>query len=477
MDAIVPVVLAGGTGSRLWPISRSSYPKQLLNILSDNSLLQETLIRCKKLSSADPILIYNEEYHFQVLEQIKHVGMTARLILEPVPKNTAPAIALAAIEAQSLGDDPLLFILPADHYLQFEDNKNFAEKLIVAASLANKGKLVTFGIVPTYPETGYGYIKMGDVLSKNHAFSVDAFIEKPAKDLAESYCHDKRYLWNSGIFFFRASAYLNELAKHRPDILSACMQSHKDRKITSDGIYIGPSFAACPAISIDYAVMELTTAAAIIPLHAVWSDIGSWSAIFDLQPKNAEGNVIEGDVITEKSSNCYIKSSHRLVATVGLEDHIVVETQDSVLVAHKNAVQDIKKIVEHLKDKNREEIALHYYVHRPWGFYELLIDSPTYKVKRLTVNVGSSLSLQRHKHRSEHWIVVSGVATVINGDEHLVLYPSQSTYVPQGAKHRLSNFSDSPLELIEVQTGDYLGEDDIERFEDMYGRSEAVAGV
>lgn len=475
MEAIVPVVLAGGKGSRLWPLSRESSPKQLLNIFGDNTLLQETLLRCSNMTLAPPIIVYNEGYHFQIVEQLQKVGIReATFIMEPVPKNTAPAIALAAFEAQEHNSDAYLFVMPADHYLHFKMDVDFAQQLVLAKSLAEKNYLVTFGISPTAAKTGYGYIQAGDALCGREAFSIAAFIEKPSLQKAEMYSHRGDFFWNSGIFFFRASDYLAELKSFATDIFTVCFNSYMKARRDTDRVSIDPSFANCPSVSIDYAVMEHTKSAAVIPLDATWSDMGCWTSIFDLQPKNEHGNVIHGDVIAESTYNSYLHSTHRLLATVGLDDHIVVETRDSVLVAHKNKSQEIKKIVDHLTHHKRKEASAHCHVERPWGKFEILIDTSKYKVKKLIVEVGCSLSLQRHKHRSEHWIIVSGVATIINGENHLVLYPSQSTYIPQGVKHRLSNFSDQPLEVIEVQLGEYLDEDDIERLEDIYGRDEKM---
>lgn len=478
MELIIPVVLAGGTGSRLWPLSRSSCPKQLLNLLGDYTLLQDTLLRCQDLPSSSRFIVYNDDYHFQVVEQVNQLGLNAvTFINEPCAKNTAPAIALAALEAQSQQEDAYLFVMPADHYLRFNHQDDLLTHLSIAKQLADQNYMVTFGVIPTGPESGYGYIQTGASLINNHAFEICTFIEKPCKEKAQVYFKDKNYYWNSGIFFFRASCYLNELQRHAPLVFDCCESAYLKSKKINNVVKIDLSINKCPSISIDYAVMEKTQSAAIIPLNASWSDVGSWSSIFDLKTKDQNGNVIEGDVVVEESTNCYLNSSHRLIAAVGLDNHIVIETRDSILVAHKDKCQDIKKIVERLASDQRIEISSHHKIFRPWGDFEILIDTPHYKVKRLTVKVGSSLSLQRHKHRSEHWVVVSGVATIINADEHLVLYPSQSTYIPQGAKHRLSNFSDQPLEIIEVQLGEYLGEDDIERFEDVYGRSEILSSV
>lgn len=477
MEFIIPVVLAGGKGSRLWPLSRSSCPKQLLNLFGDNTLLQETLLRCNKISSVAPIIIYNEEYHFQILEQTKKINIhSATFIVEPVAKNTAPAIALAALEVQRQYGDGYLFVMPADHYMHFRSDDDLSDKLATARLLA-KDYLVTFGVTPSTSESGYGYIQTGNALYDNKAFSIKAFIEKPSPEKAEIYSNSRDFFWNSGIFFLRANLYLAELQKYAPEVFAICSESYAKTKHRDGLLRVDSVFVNSPSISIDYAVMEHTKAAAVIPLNATWSDIGSWSSLFDLQSKNADGNVINGDVITESSKNCYIHSSHRLVATVGLVNHIIVETKDSVLVAHKDKSQEIKKIVERLAENHRVEVASHYRVARPWGYYEILIDVPNYKVKKLTVNIGCSLSLQKHKYRSEHWVVVKGIATIINGDNHFVLYPSQSTYIPKETKHRLSNFSDQPLEIVEVQIGEYLGEDDIERLDDLYGRNEKIKTV
>lgn len=471
MELIVPVILAGGTGSRLWPLSRSSRPKQLLNILGENTLLQETLMRCSKISSASPLIIYNKEYHYQVTEQTKKLGLNhVTFICEPTAKNTAPAAALAAMEAQQLYGDCYLFIMPADHFIRYKTESDFALTLSYATALAKQNYLVTFGIVPSSSESGFGYIKQGDPLLEGKAYTVGAFIEKPAKEKAEQYLQEGNFLWNSGMFFFSANDYLEELKLHAPEIFRDCHQSYTMSKKIDEVLYIDDSFEKNLSISIDYAVMENSKVVSVIPLDAVWSDVGSWASIFNLKTKDEAGNVIEGDVISHDSTNCYIKSSSRLVAAVGLDNHILIETGDSVLVAHQSRSQDIKHIVDKLNKEERVEARLYYKVFRPWGCFEILINTPNYKVKRLTVNVSSSLSLQKHKFRSEHWVVVSGIATIINGEEHLILYPSQSTYIPQGAKHRLSNFSDQILEIIEVQIGEYLGEDDIERFDDLYGR-------
>jgi mannose-1-phosphate guanylyltransferase/mannose-6-phosphate isomerase len=424
MELIVPVVLAGGTGSRLWPLSRSSRPKQLLNILGENTLLQETLLRCNKISSVSPLIIYNKEYHYQVAEQTKKMELNnATFICEPLAKNTAPAVALAAMEAKRLYGDCYLFVMPADHFIRYKTESDLALTLTYATLLASQNYLVTFGIVPSSSESGFGYIRQGQSLLEGKAFTVDAFVEKPSKEKAEEYLKQGNYLWNSGMFFFGANDYLNELQLHAQETFNHCRQSHAVSKKIDGVLYVDPSFEKSLSISVDYAVMEHSKAVSVIPLDAVWSDVGSWSSIFNLKTKDEAGNVIEGDVITHDSTHCYIKSSSRLVAAVGLDNHILIETSDSVLVAHQSRSQDIKQIVDKLNQEKRVEASLHYKVFRPWGCFEILTDTPNYKVKRLTVNVGCSLSLQKHKFRSEHWVVVSGVATIINGEEHLILYP------------------------------------------------------
>jgi mannose-1-phosphate guanylyltransferase/mannose-6-phosphate isomerase len=473
MDKIIPVILAGGIGSRLWPLSRSSCPKQFMNILGEHTLLQETLLRSLKISDSYPILVYNKEYHLQVKEQARSIGIQSlKLLIEPASRNTCPAITLAAFEAQNHDEDAFLFVMPADHFLHYENEDDFIQQIHAAKSLADKGWLVTFGVIPHLAEAGYGYIKVGQMLDLG--FSVEKFIEKPAQEIAAHLITDKNYLWNSGIFFFRVSTYLTELRLYASEVYRVCLESYRLRKIVSGNTHVHPNFLTCPSISVDYALMEHTKMAAVIPMNAKWSDVGSWSSLFDLKTKDSDGNIIQGDALIEKSKNCYVHSSNRLVAAVGLEDQIIIETRDAVLVLHRSKTQEIKGIVERLNLENRAEASSHYHVYRPWGAYELLIDLPGYKVKKLTVKIGNSLSLQRHHHRSEHWVVVSGVATVINGDEHLVLYPSQATHIPLGVRHRLSNFSDQLLEIIEIQVGDYLGEDDIERFDDLYGRSEPL---
>jgi mannose-1-phosphate guanylyltransferase len=466
----LPVIMAGGSGSRLWPLSRQLNPKQFLPLVdSEKSLLQATIMRLEGLDHYLPILICNEQHRFLAAEQLRQMEMEqARILLEPVGRNTAPAIALAALQATALGDDPILLVLAADHLIQ--DVDAFHSSIGRALVLAEAGKLVTFAIVPTHPEVGFGYLEKGDALGHG-GFVVSRFVEKPDSDTAQMYLDSGQYFWNSGMFMFRASRYLQELERFAPDILRACRASfigaQQDMHFTRVGL---EAFTACPENSIDYAVMEHTADAVMVPLDAGWSDVGSWSALWDTGDKNADGNVLKGDVLTERTSSSYVHATHRLVATIGIDNLVVVETKDAVLVACKNHVQDVKKIVDQLKSCKRSEYANHREVYRPWGVYDSVDNGLRYQVKRITVNPGAKLSVQMHHHRAEHWIVVSGTARVTNGDKTYLVTENQSTYIPIGQVHALENPGVIPLELIEVQSGTYLGEDDIVRFEDRYGR-------
>lgn len=466
---MLAVILSGGSGTRLWPLSREAYPKQFLPVVSEDSLLAETIQRGLMLEDDLRVLaITNEDHRFVVAAQLQAQApaRTDGIILEPVGRNTAPAIALAALAAS----DPqeLLLVMPSDHVLR--DIEAFRTAVTKGAEAAREGKLVTFGIVPSSPHTGYGYIKAGQELGGYS--EVAAFVEKPDEATAREYLDEGGYLWNSGMFLFRADRYLEELAKHQPDMLAACKAAWSEKQSDLDFTRVGrEAFEACPDDSIDYAVMEKTGDAVVIPLDAGWSDVGSWSALQDILPQDEQGNVCRGDVIVEDVSGSYIHADSRLVAVLGVENHVIVETDDVVLVADRSRVQDVKKLVAKVKAQGRLEHRFHKKVHRPWGTYEGVAMGERFQVKRITVNPGASLSLQKHHHRAEHWVVVKGTASVHRGEETLLLTEDQSTYIPLGVTHRLSNPGVIPLELVEVQTGSYLGEDDIVRFEDTYNRT------
>ena len=464
---MITVIMAGGSGARLWPLSRSLYPKQFLTLSGNNSMLQETVLRVASVTDDKPLVICNEEHRFIVAEQMRSLNMPADILLEPVGRNTAPAIALAALHSLSSDHDPLLLVLAADHVIQ--NPESFLAQVEKAAILAEAGSLVTFGVVPTGPETGYGYIRSGE--DKGVGFEVAEFVEKPDLKKAQQYFDSGDYYWNSGMFLFRASCYIEELGKYRPDILSACLASQDMTVRDLDFIRINePAFIACPEESIDFAVMEKTDSAVIFPLDAGWNDIGSWSSLWEVSEKDPQGNSKVGDVLTLNTINSYIHSTSRLVATVGVDDLVVVETKDAVLVVPKSQVQDVKKIVEKLKINGREEYKLQREVFRPWGKYDSIDSGERYQVKRITVNPGAKLSVQMHHHRAEHWVVVSGIAKVRRDEEEFVVAENESVYLPVGCVHSLFNPGRIPLELIEVQSGTYLGEDDIVRFEDIYGR-------
>jgi mannose-1-phosphate guanylyltransferase/mannose-6-phosphate isomerase len=469
---LIPVILSGGVGSRLWPLSREHYPKQLLNLLGNNTLLQATIERLHGLPNlAKPIVICNEVHRFLVAEQLRAMRVQ-RLILEPVGRNTAPAVAVAAFQALAqIGEQAILLVLPADHVLQAVDK--FQQAINMAYPLAVEGNLVTFGIVPKYPETGYGYIKSLDVLiPDSDAFKVAQFVEKPDLATATAYLESGDYYWNSGMFMFGASKFLQELQKFNPDMYGACHQAYTNAIEDRDFLRLDDAaFKLSPSDSIDYAVMEKTQDAVVIPLDAGWNDVGSWSSLWDIATRDEQNNVCIGDVLTHNVQNCYLRAEYRLLAAVGLDNLVVVETADAVLVAAKNQVQDIKYIVNLLKQQQRTEVNLHRKVHRPWGCYENIDLAARFQVKRITVNPGASMSLQLHYHRSEHWVVVRGTAKVICGDKEFIVSENQSTYIPLGTKHRLENPGRLPLEIIEIQSGSYLGEDDIIRFDDDYGRA------
>lgn len=466
----LPVIMAGGSGTRLWPLSRQLNPKQFLPLVDpDLTMLQATIQRLDGLDHATPRLICNENHRFLAAEQLRQLGLEeANIILEPVGRNTAPAIALAALQALSEQTDPIMLVLAADHLIQ--DVNAFHQSIAKALVLAESGKLVTFAITPTHPETGYGYLQMGAAVGEG-GFEVSRFVEKPDLATAQDYLAQGSYFWNSGMFMFRASRYIQELERFQPTIVSVCREAlakgAQDMHFTRVDSAI---FSSSPDDSIDYAVMEKTSDAVMVPLNAGWSDIGSWSAIWDSGEKNEQGNLFKGDVLSENTSGSYVHATHRLVTTVGVENLIIVETKDAVLVAHKDHVQDVKKIVDQLKGCKRHEHTNHREVYRPWGVYDSIDNGERYQVKRITVKPGEKLSVQMHHHRAEHWIVVSGTARVTNGDKTYLVTENQSTYIPIGQIHALENPGMIPLELIEVQSGSYLGEDDIVRFEDIYGR-------
>ncbi|WP_423174480.1 mannose-6-phosphate isomerase type 2 family protein [Stenotrophomonas maltophilia] len=467
MTPIVPVILSGGSGTRLWPLSREAYPKQFLPLVGSDTMLQATWKRVASIAGAAPIVVANQEHRFMAAEQLRECDIAPQaLILEPVGRNTAPAIAIAALQALAGGDDALLLVLPSDHVVRNE--AAFHSAVLLAAQAAETGKLVTFGIVPTSPETGYGYIKAA---AGEGVHAVDRFVEKPDLATAERYVASGEYYWNSGMFLFKASRYLKELEILQPAILAACRVALEKASRDNDFVRLdADAFAASPNDSIDYAVMEKTADAAVVPLDAEWNDVGSWSALWEVSDKDVDGNACHGDVIALDCKDSYAYGS-RLIAMVGLQDVVVVETDDAVFVGHKDRVQDVKEIVGRIKREGRSEAAAHRKVYRPWGAYDSIDNGARFQVKRITVNPGATLSLQMHHHRAEHWIVVSGTAEVTRGDEVILLTENQSTYIPLGVTHRLKNPGKLPLELIEVQSGSYLGEDDIVRFEDQYGRA------
>lgn len=471
---ITPVILSGGSGTRLWPVSRALNPKQFLDFFGEYSLFQQTALRVKNSHDFhDPIVICNNEHRFTAAEELQKIHVNPKsIILEPSGRNTAPAIAIAALDviATNAKNDDIILVMPSDHLIH--DEKKFIASVKKALEIMKDEYLVTFGVVPNKAETGYGYIKHGDHLPQSkEIFAVEKFIEKPNKEKAEEFVRSEKYLWNSGIFMFRASAYLEVLQKLQNDIFIRCCNSYNKAVRDLDFIRLfAEDFEKCPNISIDYAVMEKAEQVAVIPIDVGWSDVGSWQAISEIAKQDENKNSLIGDVATLKTKNCYINSRNGLVATIGVENLIIVALKDVVLIANKNNTQDVKELYEMLKKEKREECNSHTKVLRPWGSFETIDISDRFKVKRITVKPKSSLSLQMHNHRAEHWVVVKGTAHVTCGNKEFVMTEDESTYIPVGKKHRLENKGQIPLELIEVQTGGYLGEDDIIRFSDIYGR-------
>ncbi len=477
MHPIIPVVLAGGTGTRLWPLSRDLFPKQLISLVSDHTMLQNTVLRLSGLGNmTPPIVLCNEKNRFMTAEQFRAIGITPEaIILEPVGRNTAPAIAVAALKALHVNPEAVLLVLPADHHILHPDK--FHRSLKTGISYAEEGFLITFGIVPTSPETGYGYIRKGapldtpDTPDSAAVYRIDRFVEKPDLKTAETYVASDNFCWNSGMFMFKASIVLEELKKFVPEMIASCEKSILDGREDLDFFRLNSeAFAACPGDSIDYAVMEKTDRGAMIPMDAGWNDLGSWEALWQVGKKDANDNVLKGDVMAHDVKNSYLHSTGRLISAVGLEDHIVVETSDAVLISPRNRVQDVKRLVDRLKSDHRIESTAHKKVYRPWGASESIQTANRFKVNRLKVKPGARISLQKHFNRAEHWIVVRGTALVCKADKRFILKEDESTYIPAGTTHRLENPGKIDLELIEIQTGSYLGEEDIERVEDDYGR-------
>ena len=476
---IQPVILSGGSGTRLWPLSREKYPKQLLPLFGQDSLLQATIRRVDGIAGvqlATPMVVCNEEYRFVVAEQLRKVGKEGVIVLESLGRNTAPALTLAAFEAAKNGDDPVLLVMPADHVIV--DVAAFQAAVCHGATLADAGMVVTFGVAPDCPETGYGYIQTGELLGES-ACIIARFVEKPNQETAQAYVDSGDYLWNSGLFMMRASVWLTAMQHCRTDIHAACQAAWLVEQLDGNFVRVGKAeFEQCPSDSIDYAVMEKIAAGdlhlptgVVIPLAAGWSDVGAWDSLWHALPKNAEGNVLQGDVLLNDCVDTLVMSSGRLIACIGVSDLVVVETPDVVLVAHKSKTQDVKKVVDTLKSQGRSEGLLHRKVYRPWGWYDSVDFGERFQVKRMMVKPGAKLSLQLHHHRAEHWVVVKGTATVTRGDTSYLVTENESTYIPLGTQHRLENAGKIPLEIIEVQSGGYLGEDDIVRFDDHYGRA------
>ncbi|EPH0092828.1 mannose-1-phosphate guanylyltransferase/mannose-6-phosphate isomerase [Pluralibacter gergoviae] len=469
---LLPIIMAGGTGSRLWPMSRELFPKQFLRLYGDRSMLQETISRLTGLDIHEPMVICNQEHRFLVAEQLRQIGkLSQNIVLEPIGRNTAPAIALAALQATKNGDDLLMLVLAADHIIN--NHQAFHEAIRVAEKYAQADQLVTFGIIPNVAETGYGYIQRGEPVAtdSDSSYRVARFVEKPDRELAEDYLASGEYYWNSGMFMFRAKKYLSELAKYRPDILEACRKAFAAADCSSDFISIPHDiFCECPDESVDYAVMEHTADAVVVGLDADWNDVGSWSALWDVSPKDEQGNVLTGDAWVHNSQNCYINSDEKLVAAVGVDNLVIVSTKDAVLVMNKDRAQDVKKAVEFLKANQRSEYKRHREIYRPWGRSDVVVQTPRFNVNRITVKPGGALSLQMHHHRAEHWVILSGTGQITMNGKQFLLTENQSTFIPVGAEHSLENPGKIPLEVLEIQSGSYLGEDDIIRIKDQYGR-------
>ena len=466
---ITPVILSGGSGTRLWPLSRKQRPKHFINLIGDTSPFQNTILRLPN-ETANPLIICNEDHRFLAAEQLRQISINPQaILLEPVGRNTAPAIALAALQLLKNNSDSLLLVLPSDHIIQ--DENAFHKSIYYAKTLAEKGNLVTFGIVPNKPEVGYGYIKFNNSIEVDH-FNIELFTEKPSQKDAEKFLQTGNYLWNSGMFMFKASTYLEELEKHAPEILSICKKSLVKDNRDLDFIRIDKNeFINCPDISIDYAVMEHTKKGLVIKLDAGWSDVGSWESLMSIKPKDKDGNVTQGDVILNNVKNSYAYSSNRLISAIGVSGLIVVDTQDALLISTRNNINNINNIVKKLKENSRSEVEYHRKIYRPWGYYVSIDTGIGFQVKRIMVNPGAKLSLQKHLHRSEHWVIVKGIAKITCGKEIYILEKNQSTYIPKGEIHRLENEQEDLLEIIEIQTGSYLGEDDIIRLDDQYDRN------
>ena len=483
MESLAPVILSGGSGTRLWPLSREKYPKQLLPLIGNDSLLQATVRRMEGLTGIKveaPLVVCNEEYRFIIAEQLRLMGIKGNLLLEPVGRNTAPALTLAALAVTREGEDPVLLVMPADHVIV--NTALFQAAVKKAVMLAAEGAVVTFGIVPDSPETGYGYIQAGDEVTGNEGVCrIARFVEKPDLISAQAYLDSGSHFWNSGLFLMRASVWLSAIGTCRQDVLAACNAAWENGSVDGDFLRVSKeAFSSCPNDSIDYAVMErigtgnsALPPGMLIPLSAGWSDVGAWDSLWQVLLKDPQGNVAQGDVLLHECNNTLVMSEHRLVACVGVEDMVVIETSDAILVAHMKETQHVKKVVDSLKRQGRPESELHRKVFRPWGWYDGVDAGERFQVKRIVVKPGAALSLQMHHHRAEHWIVVSGTAQVTRGDSSYLVSENESTFIPLGTRHRLENPGCVPLEMIEVQSGSYLGEDDIVRFEDIYGRKEA----